>query len=104
MEAGEKQAYIGLEGFGVSAEMISDGLPEGMYITNVYTESPAYNAGVKRGDIITVLNEVPVRDAYEYAGVMRTLKPEETISLVVQRGSADGEYRAIDFMLTTGER
>ncbi len=104
MEAGEKQAYIGLEGFGVSAEMISDGLPEGMYITNVYTESPAYNAGIKRGDIITVLNEVPVRDAYEYADVMRTLKPEETISLVVQRGSADGEYRAIDFMLTTGER
>ena len=104
LEAGEKQVYVGLEGFGVSGEMISNDIPQGMYITNVYADSPAYNAGIKRGDILTEMNGEEVTDAFDYANYVQGLHPEETVSVVVKRGSPDGEYRDISFMLSAGER
>ena len=104
LEAGEKEAYIGLEGFAVSDEMLSNNIPYGMYITNVYTDSPAYNAGIKRGDIVTVVNDAKISDAFSYEEAVRALRPDETVSIAVRRGSADGEYRDISFLLTAGER
>ena len=104
LEAGEKEAYIGLEGFGVSEEMLSNNIPDGMYVTNVYTDSPAYNAGIKRGDIVTVMNDAEISDAFVYEEAVRMLRPDQTVSITVRRGSADGEYRDISFLLTAGER
>lgn len=47
-------AYVGIAGHGVSGEMSSlYGIPEGIYLTEVQDGSPAADAGLQKGDIIT---------------------------------------------------
>ena len=50
----EDSAYIGITGKAVSNEMSElYGIPEGIYVTDVSEGSPAEDAGLKKGDIIT---------------------------------------------------
>ncbi|MBQ9421075.1 MAG: PDZ domain-containing protein, partial [Lachnospiraceae bacterium] len=104
LETGEKSALIGLEGFGVSFEMRYNDIPEGMYIQNVLTDSPAYNAGIKRGDIVTGINEETIRDVYGYSEILKSLNVGDEVTINIKRGSSAGEYREMTFRLLTGER
>ena len=36
--------------------MEESGLPQGIYVTDCIADSPAYNAGIQPGDIITWIN------------------------------------------------
>jgi len=75
---------------GIAMQDVAGG--EGATVTEVLANSPAAQAGVRKGDLVTGLNGRPVRDAAELRARLSVVPVGETIELNVQRGS---ETRAI---------
>jgi S1-C subfamily serine protease len=63
-------------GPGVRADGITDG-------------SPAAKAGMQPGDVIVRINDQPVANLQEYSNLLRTLKPGQTVTVVVKRGDEE---------------
>ena len=59
---------------------------EGIKITDVNKNSPAEKAGLKNGDVILQMGDVPVTDNRTLITVLRKHKPGEKVKLAVQRG------------------
>lgn len=59
-------------------------LPEGVYVAEVLPSSPAMNAGIKNGDIITMLGILPITDARQYYEEINAAGPQ-TIRVIVSR-------------------
>jgi len=76
------------------------GLPAqwGVYVTNVAGNSPASQAGLKEGDIITKVGDVSLDDTHSYINTLYTYKPGDQISLsLVQDG------KLMEVQITLGE-
>jgi hypothetical protein len=73
-------------GPGVRAESIVDG-------------SPAAKAGLAAGDVLLRLNDRSIANLKEYADLLRTVKPGDTVTVVVRRGD-----RELTFGVTLTER
>jgi len=65
---------------------------EGAIVSDVQASSPAAQAGLRKGDVVTRLNGRPVRGAAELRARLSVVPIGETVELGVQRGS---ETRAI---------
>lgn len=57
----------------------------GMQITKIYKGLPASNAGLKKGDIITRINSVPIRDTRDYLDMLRNFTKPEPIKIEYKR-------------------
>lgn len=66
-------------------------LPQGVYVAEVLPSSPAMNAGIKNGDIITMLGILPVTDARQYYEEIDAAGPQ-TIRVIVSR-EVKGEWK-----------
>jgi serine protease Do/serine protease DegQ len=75
---------------GVSMQDVVGG--EGATVTEVQANSPAAEAGLRKGDIVIGLNGRPVRGAAELRARLSVVPVGETIELSVQRG---GETQAL---------
>jgi len=64
----------------------------GVIITDVYSGSPAENAGLKRGDIITALERQPVKSRESFNTILSSYTAENSIALSVFRDNAISEY------------
>ncbi len=77
--------------FGIIGEDIpqdvlqSFNLTAGIYVTEVRSDSPAFNAGIKQGDIITQVNEFSVSSMSNFASLLNNYKSKETVTVVVHR-------------------
>jgi S1-C subfamily serine protease len=60
-------------------------LSAGIYVTEVRPDSPAFNAGIKQGDIITQINEFSVSSISNFNSILNKYKPKEIVTVVVQR-------------------
>jgi len=90
------KAYLGVEYRMVTRELaVLNEVPEGAYVQNVAQASPAETVGVEAGDIITKIDGKLVRDADGgLAKLISTFKPNQTIELVVYRGSETKTLKA----------
>ncbi len=61
------------------------GYPVGAVVESVVSGSPADDAGIKRGDIITELNGTAITDYSIFGEVLSECKPGETISVKIYR-------------------
>ena len=59
---------------------------EGALIANVQANSPAAEAGLRKGDVVTELNGRPVRSAAELRARLGVVPAGETVELEVRRG------------------
>ncbi len=59
---------------------------EGVVVTGVEDDSPAEDAGVRRGDVIREVNRRPIRSLADFDQAVKALKPGETVTLRLQRG------------------
>ncbi|HSL20348.1 MAG TPA: M20/M25/M40 family metallo-hydrolase [Vicinamibacterales bacterium] len=81
-EGGARRASLGtipdfaFAGPGVRAEGITEG-------------SPAANARLQPGDVLLQINDQPIANLKEYASLLRTLKPGQTVTVVVKRGDKE---------------
>lgn len=80
-----------LLGIGVTITKYPD--TEFIYIDEVYENGPAYNAGIKSGDIITAVNGVDISDK-KYASSVNLLKGNinEKVTVTVLRDSKKHDY------------
>jgi serine protease Do len=59
----------------------------GVYITRVSSGSPASQAGLQEGDIITKVGDVTLDETHSYVNTLFTFKPGDQINLEVVRGN-----------------
>ena len=60
-------------------------LPNGLYVTQVDTESQAFTKGIVVGDIITRINDVVIEDALVLGVFAQTVAPGDTVTLSLYR-------------------
>ena len=101
---GTEVPYLGIKGKSISFDMKYKNIPQGMYVMECIDESPAYIAGIKKGDIITELNGRLITDADSYDYAVKKLRTGESIKIKLKRNSANGEYKDLEFTLTVGAR
>ncbi len=70
----------------------------GVYVTKVASNSPASEAGLKEGDIITKVGDVSLDEKHSYVNTLFTFKPGDQITLNVMR---DGKNTQVQ--ITLGE-
>jgi S1-C subfamily serine protease len=57
----------------------------GVRVAEVRTETPAARAGLRPGDVITALDDTPVRDLREYTQVLKELAPGDAVEILFRR-------------------
>lgn len=99
---GEGVPYIGIHGATVDEETAQEqGLPQGMYVRQVNADSPAMNAGIQNGDVLTEIGDKKVTSVDIY---QRTLQKLNVGDIVVLRGQRRGQegYVDIEYHVTIG--
>lgn len=86
-EGSTEQSYLGL---GFSDQYNADtltamGYPAGVVVAYVSSDSPAEEAGIQKGDIITAVNGTSIRSYEALLSEKNKYKPGETITLTVYR-------------------
>lgn len=92
-----QRAYLGIE---YPRENLSDEVKEqngikegeGVFVLNARNEGAAAAAGIKKGDIITKVNGVPVLNAADMVGQIATFRPGDKINVTYRR---DGKENTV---------
>lgn len=100
----KKAGYIGISGVSVDASTAKMyGIPEGVYLQNVFEGSPADKAGLKKGDVIRKFDGITVASLSDIRNNLDYYEEGETVELVIYR-SNDGEYKEQTVKITLGTR
>jgi serine protease Do len=94
----ESSAFLGVT-TGVYNDGTGDTKPKGAEITNVSKESAAEKAGLKKGDIITKINDKKVTDPASLSEAVTSFKPKEEVTVYYKRDGKENSVKA-----TLGER
>lgn len=93
-------SYLGVRGQDVTREVSeSTGIPQGVYVTSVETDSPAFSAGIQNGDVITFFGESEAGTLEMLHTRLLGLEPGAVIPVKVMRRGAEG-YVEFDFSVT----
>ncbi|SCG82306.1 putative protease [Proteiniborus sp. DW1] len=92
-----KRPWMGV-GISTITESISQqyNLPIGVYIGQVYYNSPAEKVGLKPSDVIVKIDEVKVETVEDLSNIIEGYKPGDTIRLTIYR---NGKYTDVDLTL-----
>ena len=103
MSNGIQYPYFGIRGQEVTAVMNSSGMPLGVYVVDVNADSPAYNAGIQSGDIITAMGDEIIVTMKDFQVKLEKSVPGEVIPVTVSRNGRE-EYKKIQYQVTIGAR
>ncbi|OGM08680.1 hypothetical protein A2W13_03300 [Candidatus Woesebacteria bacterium RBG_16_36_11] len=91
------KAYLGVEYQMVPKQTaILNNVPQGAYVVNVIASSPAANAGLQPGDIITKMDGQELNETKPLSDVIKNKKPGDNISIEIWR---NGETKNIQVAL-----
>jgi len=98
-----KRSYIGIRGASVSDYLraypdANIGTETGVYIVQIYNDSPAEEAGMKEGDIITELEDQKIETMTQLISGLFKYRPGDTVKLSVIR---DSRAMTLNVTLTT---
>ena len=80
--------YFGIQGMDIPDSFLEDeGLENGIYVTEVHSNSPAFDAGIYQGDIITAVNNIKVISMNGFNKILNTYKVGDKVVITVQRKS-----------------
>ena len=96
--------YLGIEGQEVTSEMEKNGMTSGIYMIAAAAESPAYNAGLQPGDILSGINDIKIEGMKNFQAQVERLHVGDHITVTVQRNNGKDEYKEIEFEVTVGAR
>lgn len=98
---GQEQAYIGIYGTDVTLEAQQEqNVPMGAYVTEIELDSPAMQAGIQSGDIITKLGGQTITSYSDYIGQLSYVTAGNTVVVTVMR-QGQNEYRELDIEVST---
>ena len=87
-------AILGVKGADVTAELAqSYGLPQGVYLTEIYSDYPAASAGLHVGDVITAVDGTKISSIAELKTLIGEKNPGDVVELSVSRAGTSGTYR-----------
>lgn len=88
----------------VTAEMSQlFGIPEGVYVADVFEGTVAETAGIKKGDVIVKFDGNRITSYAGLQEVMQYFKVGDTVKVTVKRVE-NGEYVSHEMEITLGER
>ncbi|MCS6906736.1 MAG: trypsin-like peptidase domain-containing protein [Anaerolineales bacterium] len=67
------------------AALYNLGVEWGVYVTQVFADSPAAKAGLRRGDIIVQIGEVRIDERHSFINALYRYQPGEEVAVVVWR-------------------
>lgn len=101
---GQDTAALGVVAKSISAPLAERlSLPEGLYVTDVDSQSPAYEAGIQNGDVITAINGTEVHSVRSLQNFLEDAQPDTEVTVQVMRLGRDA-YKEIDFTVKLGGR
>ena len=95
------RAFLGVEYRDVEEEMSEQfRLPvrDGIVVSAVSPDTPAARAGIERGDIITRVDDTPIKQGGDLRRVLRERRPGDTVRITVVR--LDGDSHTLTARLT----
>lgn len=99
-----QKAYLGIVGISVTNEVQeSYGLPEGVYVTQVFSGTGAFKAGLVKGDIIVEFDGEKVRTMEELTALLECYEKGSTVEIKIMQGSPSG-YQEKTVTVTLGGR
>ncbi|MBD5544032.1 MAG: PDZ domain-containing protein [Lachnospiraceae bacterium] len=99
-----QKAYLGIVGISVTSEVQEAyGLPEGVYVTQVFSGTGAANAGLVKGDIIVEFDGEKVRTMEELTSLLECYEKGSTVEIKIMQGSPSG-YQENTVTVTLGGR
>lgn len=101
--AEEERGYLGITGISVTEDVEMYGIPKGVFITQVYDNTAASAAGLKKGDIITELDGEKITSMDELQKELEFHATGETVEITVMTASNNG-YVSKSVQLTLGSR
>ncbi len=99
---GRTTGYFGIRGQEVTDEIKqSNGIPSGIYVSVVETNSPAYSIGIQTGDVICGINSKPVTNMKEFMDILAKYDSGDSLNVTIKRKGRD-MYKEIEFNLMLG--
>ncbi len=68
---------------------------KGFRLSGVVPGSPAEAAGMQEGDVIVKINTVPISGLKEFSDLLKTLKPEDRVSILFLRDGREMKVEAV---------
>lgn len=98
---GDDIPYIGIKGQSVTEEVANQtGMPKGIYVSAVKSNSPAFDAGIRNGDIITQFEGEDIGSISQYTDKLFDTNAGAIVDLTIMRKSTEG-YREFDFKVVS---
>jgi Zn-dependent M28 family amino/carboxypeptidase len=99
VDAPRPQASTGGSGYGAYLGTIPDmsggGVSQGVRITGVRAGSPAEQAGLAAGDVITAIGDKHIANLYDMTDALRSHQPGDTVMIVSTREGVERQARAV---------
>lgn len=94
--------YVGISGTTVTDELSEEqGMPKGLYVTNVQTDSPAMKAGIQNGDVIQEVKGQKVTGTASYEKAVLECRAGDSVRIKGRRLGSTG-YVSVDFTVSAG--
>ncbi len=87
--------YFGITGTDVPTELISTGAPEGVFVVSVEIDSPAMEAGIQSGDIITGMGANSLHRFSDFVSALKNEEIDKEETITVYR-NAQGSYKKLE--------
>lgn len=101
---GDSVPYIGIRGMTITETVAGEqGIPQGVYVQEVAADSPAMEAGIQSGDIITKMGKEEIELLSVYNSRLLELQVGDKVKIKGKRQGAGG-YVDIDFTVTVGNK
>ena len=102
--AEEERGYLGISGISVTSEVSrSYGMPEGVYVAQVYENTAASAAGLKQGDIITEFGGDRISSMEELQKELEFYAKGDTVEMKVMTMTGAG-YEEATLHITLGNK
>ncbi|MCI9296697.1 MAG: PDZ domain-containing protein [Lachnospiraceae bacterium] len=103
---GEKMVYLGIHGAEINSVIYQEyQLPKGAYVTGIDMDSPAMQAGLQSGDIITKVGEEDIVSYAEFVNMLMKAQVGQNLKLTVARqNQGKGEYQEMTVTVTLKEQ
>lgn len=100
----ESEGYLGIHGVTVDEGIAeSEEMPMGLYVQQIDAESPAMQAGIQSGDVLTKIGKITITGIQGYQRALQKYKQGDQVKLTgLRRGTED--YVEIEYSVTVGSR
>ena len=104
LSSGNGIVYMGISGQNVTSMLATRyGLPMGIYVSDVWLNSPAYNAGIQSGDEIVGIDEQMILTIQAFSEKLYQYSNGQQVTVKVKRLGKDG-YKEVEFPVTVSVR